>query len=268
MDFLAPGMLYEITSTSVMTAVLGLGIGQPPLLAVWAVFGAQPFWRRWLTSLAAICLLYVALLAGMVVAGADHDELQMFSINLLMLPLVFLSAQLPLWLLRLGLGRGLVHEDADGGGQDGGMQFRMRDLLTAFGLVGAALGLARLAVLLHAMSEGDDPDLAPWLYAGLATTLFGVWSALLVLPCVWAAFLAGNRGWAAVAAYVLAAMGLGLLLGPIAGIGRELLWAVLTFHGGAFSVILIGCLLLRGWGYSLRSTEGVLAAPAPPSRQA
>ena len=256
-DFLAPGMLDEITSSTPMFAVLGIVAGQIPLVAVWAVFGPERFWRRWLSALAVICHLYVSLLAGMAVAGVPRSEVEVFSINLLMLPLVFLAGQLPLWLLRLGVGRGLSHDTAEAVSSDGGMQFGVRDLLTAFVVVGAALGLSRLAVLLHAMNGSDGQGMEPWLYLAMAATLLGVWSALLALPCMWAAFLAYNRNTASlvVTVYVLIVAFLAaVILGAMSGAGliHEVLLSLLAFHAGSLAVILAGCRLLGSWGYSIR----------------
>src|SRR5688572_20449105 len=63
LDFLAPGILNELSVAAneqvyLTVVVLGVLVGQPLLLAVWAVLGPSPFWRRWLGSLAAACGLY------------------------------------------------------------------------------------------------------------------------------------------------------------------------------------------------------------------
>lgn len=253
-DFLAPGMLFEINHAVPMAAVLGIGAGQLPLLAVWTVLGPPRFWRRWLGALAMVCVLYASVVAGMAAAAAERAQLQLFSVNLFALPLVFLTAQFPLWLLRVGLGRGMSRDAGERRQADGGAQFRVRDLLTVFVVVGAGLGLSRLAIALHAM-DGAEDGIAPWLYLALACTLFGVWSALLALPCVWAAFLARRRAAAnsVVVSYVLLlALGAAavLTLGG-AALPAEELAALFAFSGGSLLVILSGCQLLREWGYSL-----------------
>jgi hypothetical protein len=257
-DFVAPDLLNEWGSPSnanIVGFLLGLLAGQPLLLAVWAVLGPWRFWRRWLAALAAGICLYAVLLAGLWIAGESRTERQMFAVNFLFLPFVFLCAQFPLWLLRLGLGRGLRHVDSSMPAVERGVQFGTRDALTAIALFGISLGLARIGALLHNVERIGD-GMQPWIGLAIACAFAGLWSATAVLPCVWAAFLTRYRVAAslAVVAYLLllaacVSAALALVLGFAAP--GDTVGMLLSLHAGLLMVVLLGCQKIRGWGYTL-----------------
>jgi hypothetical protein len=266
-NFLVADLLFEADSLGrvfLSMVLLGAVAGQLLLLAVWAVFGPARFWRRWLAALAAVGWLYAALVAGMVAADVGPGVSHTYSVNLFLLPLVFLCAQLPLWLLRIVLGRGLTWEGQPSRDGDGTVQYQMRDLLTTFALLGVTLGLARLAVLLHAMDDRHGQNAGQWLGLAVACAAFAAWSALVALPCMGAAFLAADRVKASVAAVGFACVGVlvaSALLNTAASSETffEISGALLAFHSGLVGVLLTGCQVIRGWGYTLRRENA--AAP-------
>jgi hypothetical protein len=268
-DFVVPDLVNEF-GDGVLVANLLLSVlaAQPLLLAFWAVFGSWPFWRRWLGSLAAGVCLYAVFLAGMAAAEVPLDVRQQFAVNLLFLPMVLLSAQFPLWILRMALGRGLSHEDDPDLPEEYGIQFRTRDALTAIALIGLALGLSRIAVLLHGAQERGD-GMASWLDLAIGCAAMGLWSATGLLPCVWAAFLCRFRVRAslAVLAYafalitcVSAALGGALAVGWV-----EFLKPLLALHAGLLALVLLGCQKIRSWGYTLQP-ESFAAIPSHSAR--
>jgi hypothetical protein len=265
-NFLVPGMLNELMENSriifLVMFPLGLIAGELLLAAVWAVLGPTRFWRRWFGTLAIVLLLHAALVAGMVVDGVSSGFRQFYAVSTLFLPLVFLCSQFPLWLLRLGLGRGLNLENQPSTPRTGSVQFQMRELLTAFALIGIAMAAARLAVLLDDLGGERSDDLSPWLSLATACALFGVWSTLGVVPCVWAAFLATNRRRAlfAFVPYVIALVlvAAAAFAATFYGHGRgfqDILTSAVTFHMGLLAIVLGGCHLLRNVGYTIRPNE-------------
>jgi hypothetical protein len=257
-NFVAPDLLEEWApkSTVIVGLLLGALAGQPLLLAMWSVLGTWRFWRRWLASLAAAVCLYAVFLLGMAATGVASGSRQAFAVSLLYAPLVFLCTQFPLWLLRLALGRGLANEDDPPPPAERGVQFRTRDAFTAMALIGLSLGLARIAVLLHQVEERDT-GIELWLGLAIACAAMGLWSAVILLPSVWAAFLARRR----IAASVVVALVLLLLIACLAtGLGlafipnglAEFLKYWLSHHAGLLAVVLLGCQKIRSWGYTLQ----------------
>lgn len=259
-NFLAPAMAIELGNaagdyTYAVMAMIGAIAGEVLLLAIWAVLGPSPFWRRWLGALVALAGLYTALLAGIATDHVFREDLYVYSANVLLLPLLFLCAQVPLWFLRLGLGRGLRHEEAVGDAHGGGAQFRTRDLLTALALTAVALGLARLTVMLHEVNGREGGAAALWVNVASTCALLAAWGALVSTPSVWAAFWVRRRGAAslAVASVVLVVAGASAAVLRLVQLGSlaDILMTLVTFHAGLLAVTLGGCQVIRGWGYSL-----------------
>jgi hypothetical protein len=271
-NFLVPDLLFESDSRNgifVAAVLVGAVASQLLLLAVWAVFGPSHFWRRWLAALAALGWLYTALVAGMIVADVAPEVSQSYTVNLFFLPLVLLCAQLPLWLLWVVLGHGWTVDGQPAPPTDGIVQFRMRDLLTTFVLIGVALGVARLAVLLHEMDDRHHQRTDAWLGLAVACAAFFTWSAVVALPCVWAAFLAAGRVRASLAAVAFASLAVVFASALADAVAPdEVFWeiaaAFFAFHGSLFLVLMTGCQVIRGWGFTLRREQ----PPAGPMRQA
>jgi hypothetical protein len=261
-DFLAPGMVVSFDNNYVgpMYAILGAVAGQVLLVSVWAVLGTGSFWTRWLAATAALSWLYAAFLAGLAVAEVNRSDQQIFWVNLFVLPVLLLAAQAPLWLIRVGLGRGLVKQEA-AHATDDGVQFRIRDVLRTFALLGIALGLARLAVLLHDMNANERDRMEPWFNLAMTSATFSVWSAFAALPCVWAAFLAADRFVASLAVMAYVALSMLGVSAVVSMLGSwplgEIVPPLLGFHAGLTTLVLIGCLTMRGWGYTLRRRGAV-----------
>ncbi len=257
-DFLAPAILIELGNAQrdysyFALLLLGAIAGQLLLLSVWAVFGAASFWRRWLSALIVLAALYAAWLAGIAVDDVFREDLHVYAANLFLLPLLFLCAQLPLWPLRLSLGRGLRHEDM-AVERRRGIQFQTRDLFTVLAVVAVALGLARLTVLLYEVNDREGA--APWMDLAAACVFFGAWGVFVLAPSVWAAFLARRRGVASLAAcIVVLVIGVGSSVSlwfVVGGVLSDILLTFLSFHAGLLAVTLAGCQMLCSWGYSLR----------------
>ncbi len=114
-DFLGPGLVSlfgdrEISGplTLLLLFLLGSLVGQVGALVAWGALGTGRTSLRWTASLlAAECLLCLFQLGTAAFSGKKglHDV----SGLLLMLPLAFLSAQLPLWGMRYGWRYRIIH---------------------------------------------------------------------------------------------------------------------------------------------------------------
>ena len=126
--------------------VIGAAAG---LLAICAVLGPGPFWLRMLMSFSVGLLLFCFWVIGFAVSLESSrrsyvdDEWRNYAIVLLCLPLVFLSIQSPLWLVRLLFrwDMALLSPSID---PPNLRPLTIRDMLTAMGLIGLGLAGARI----------------------------------------------------------------------------------------------------------------------------
>jgi hypothetical protein len=194
---------------------------------------------------------------GIAIAGGADGELGESIRGTLMLPLILLAVQLPLWILRAATGWCIVIS----GTEDYSMwmqsrQFRLQQILGATTVIAIALALARLGLPgLDNPNDTADPSL--WLRLMLGCLLCGLWSAFSVLPCLWAAFVARNKIASTVAVAAYAVLMSVLVVVVISGIlGRlpridQVVWFVCLFHGGLVFALLGGFHIARACGYVL-----------------
>jgi hypothetical protein len=256
-DFVAPPMLRNADSAGFAGLIGGGVAGQLGLLAIWAVFGPQRWTRRFPAALGVAVLLTAALLLGMAAAGWHSATLWAESVlALLFLPLVFLSAQLLLWIPRYVGGWRIVRAETETKVEaTGSRQFHLRDVLGTTGLFAVAFSLASWGFL----GEGDF--LETWMPLLIGCLLCAVWNVFSALPCLWACFVA-RRLWtrAMVIAVCVLVMSAAVLALISTMEGRsppaEAVFAVLMFHGGVAGVILGVLCVFRRSGYVLRRTAG------------
>ncbi len=257
-DLLATSVVNATQSDVLSGLVLGTVAGQFGLLAVWAVLSPQPWTVRVPGSFVAVVALYVVLAAGATLT-APHDAFsaEMVQIGLL-LPLAFLAAQVPLWLVKIAIGARIdraatgeprPHPEA--------RQFRLQDLLGATAVVAVVFGLASLGLR---DPTAQRSGLEAWQMLLIACLLLTVWSAFSTLPCLWAGFVARDKPTGALAMLIYTAVMTFVVLTylnhltPGAATGRETV-ILFALHGGLVGSMLGMFYALRSWGYVLMWTR-------------
>ncbi len=257
MDLFLPAMLSGLESVVVGTFFTGLVVGQFALLSIWAVLAPQPVLVRWpLTLLTAMGLLLILLLGMFAVNGPPMDGTAFLLIlPFCWLPLVFLAAQSPLWVLRLVTGCRIVDAMAeDKLPPEESRQFDLRHMFAATALIAILLTLVRLSFYLTPALY-REPETEMWLPLLIACLVCGVWSAFTTIPCLGAVFVVRNptAGLVGVIVYaglmtVLLVAGSSLISGPTASEAFTLLFGL---NAGLATVLLGSLHLLRAVGYRL-----------------
>lgn len=198
--------------------VVGAFLAQFAILPAWLAWGTRPYWQRMLIHWCSAALLSAALVLGLVCTEFGSTRLRLSRIVediapvILMLPLISLGVETPLWFARLVFGWRLVRP---GSLLAVPKKLAIRDFLAGMSVVGIALGAARLA-----MSVGSATDFDFWLPWAIAVAVAAVASALTLPLMAWALLrLEDVRGGAAVVAvyglavYCLLAIILAILVG-------------------------------------------------------
>ncbi len=264
LNCLGPVMLEAADSALPVALITGAISAELALTATWAVLGpGRACWRFLAACLATAGLAFVLLVLFVVTLQYGPDAADILSM-LLFLPLVFLAAQVPLWLLRFVGGYQLVdlHQPRD----DGPVAARQFDLAHLFGattVLAVTFGLARCGIQLW------DAD-ASQVWIGLLITCGFVvaYVVLTTLPSLWAVF--GPRKNRGLAIFLLAfyslALGLAslaflsLIFGPAPG---EAVAAFMAFHAALVIATVIPFALLRALDYRLERPGKTLAAIQP-----
>jgi hypothetical protein len=246
--------------------LMGTIAGQGGLLAIWAVLGPQ----RWIVRLPATFLaalaLFGALMLGFATSYPGPAEWDEMAESLLMMPIVLLAAQFPLWIVRLVLGCRIVPARAESAQSAKGLrQFGMEHLLGATAIVALALGLASLG--LRDSSVGQI-DLEVWAFLAVACLLVAVWSMFSTLPCLWAAWVAKNKAgaaWALAAYTVVMTMLLIVIVSTVTGEAppAEAVFTLLASHGALVGVMFGTLHVVRACGYVLVRAKRIRPAAAP-----
>jgi hypothetical protein len=268
-NFLAPAIAKEAESEVVVGLLFGPVAAQLGLLSIWATLGPRPWRVRLPTTLIMGMGLYGALLVGMMASWEPptHAVREMVQ-SLLFVPLVFLAAQLPLWILRFAIGCRIVLDDADEADRPTeSRQFGVQHLLVATALVAIALGLASTALASEIERRGAA---SAWIELVISCVVCSLWSAFTTLPCLWAAFTTRDKGPAAVAmggyTLIMALFVIGVI-GTITHMpdSGEVV-AAFVFLNGALVAVMLGVLhVARACGYVfVRARRG--GPPALPSQ--
>jgi hypothetical protein len=197
-----------------------------------------------------LVLAYWMFVLGLAASGAPADEIVgYFFWGSLLLPILLLVVQFPIWLLRVATGCRIVR--VCGGPQPArSRQFRLQDLFCVMTIVAVALGLARLWS--SEFGPGDPTEIAPAL--GIAS----LWTAFVTLPCVYAGLAARNVPLAVwlMTGYALATTVLEMVLavalaGPGPSQAMGMAFAMLFFNGAAIATVFGTLVLARREGYVL-----------------
>jgi hypothetical protein len=126
----------------------------------------------------------------MILGGEGPPSLEEFRVPLLLLPLLFLAMQSPLWLFRAITGWQIVPrgwEETSWGAR----QFGILDLLAVTALAAVALGLTQVAFSIR--NVGREDMATAWLPFVFGDAIAAAANALLSLPCLWAVFAARDK---------------------------------------------------------------------------
>jgi hypothetical protein len=164
-----PIVIFPLLQTSV-----GCTLAQGCLLAAWLAWGDQPFWQRLLRHWIVAAILFLAWVAGVVLAQPSQFRHLSMMVSL-SVPLISIATQLPLWVTRQVFGWRLIRGQENNGTRRA--QLSIRDLMTATVVVAVALALARLA---------PSPDGKPigmlWVIMFAAATMVSTMTLLPVGP--------------------------------------------------------------------------------------
>jgi len=253
-DLITPSVFAKSRQPELPMLFLGAVAGQAGLLAIYAVLGPQRLLVRWPASLLGTGLLWGVFLLGMAIVHIDG--LAKAARGTLMVPLLLLALQSPLWILKMRTGWRIVLAGRQGPASPAEWrQFRLQHMLGATTVVAAAFGLASLG-LPRADQANTSADTSLWLGLMLACLVLYVLSGLSILPCLWAAFVPRKKATAAAAIAIYAVLMSVFAVVVISAAGGpsppiEGLRIFVPFLAGLVAVML-GCLHLARWcGYIL-----------------
>ena len=257
-DFWAPALAKpffndresETVGITLAMAFVGCVLGQLSAAAVWGVLGVGRPVVRWASGVATAAAALSLVFAGEMLTGERGPQWPELLDLLRALPLAYLSAQAPIWVLSCGWGWRFL---APGAAAPSPQRFTLRGLFIATTIVAVALALPLVGRLPATRDDG--------LFA-IALCLIGgsIWGLLAIAPCLFAAFLPRTLGrGVAFATLYVAALWLGVAAAMLASGGRSpaderaLLLLLCAIYFGSIAVTLAGsCFVLRRYGYALR----------------
>jgi hypothetical protein len=156
-------------------ATVGCILAQGNLLAAWLVWSAQPFARRFVVHWVIAAALFCCWLIGLMVGENTRDFAQIATAVGMLVPVISLAAQLPLWFMRHTFGWRLVALTRPALRADD-VPLSIRDLFIATLVVAITFGVVRLLPLLQ-IDNGNV-----WNPIAVAMVATGVISTLAMLP--------------------------------------------------------------------------------------
>jgi hypothetical protein len=233
-------------------------VAQFALLAVWGVFGSLPLILRLPASILVATLLYLATSLGTLGVRMNSEEVQVLLCSTMLVPLMVLVLQSPIWLVRAFLdwtrfGRNrneLIESRAS-------RQFRLQDMFVVTAVVAVSLGLAQAFARSMPTPGSEEAGFILMIiclyFAGLATVL----SFFLVLPCLTACLVVENANsgrWALVLYAAVLTIGLTVLFsfaGPPGEILVMFFFSIATVVSVSLLVVATTFSVVRGAGYRL-----------------
>jgi len=285
-DFLGPILLEDVGPHGWPLVALWIGavLGQIGFLAIWAALGPFRLGTRWLLVLATAFVLYFAFCFGVVTAEEFlriRNLLEMGTGSLL-IPLLFLVVQIPLWIRRAISGWRIVPADeAASHSAAEARQFGLAHILGLMALLAVSLSLVHVALAAWGAGRVQPVEMEQriWLALGAYAGVFCLYVAVWTGPCLRACFLARDKAlgcltmvgvWLGVSvlavvvvAAITAATGHRSMPGEAVG--------AIFLHLAALAAVLMGSLhALRACGYTMirtgRKADQANVSPSPPSR--
>jgi hypothetical protein len=267
-NFIGPPILGAGRSEALAALFLGVMAGQLGLLAIWAVLGPQRWPARLPLTLTIALSLHAATLSGLLPLDVSESARREMLRSFLLVPLVFLAAQIPLWVLRFVFACRILPGGADPGPSVAPRQFGLQQMFLATAVFAGSLGLASLGLSDEAFTAADA---GRWTGLLIGCGLCSVWSAFWTLPCLWAGLIARDKTASAMgmAAYVpVVSFFVVAVVDIFAGVINfaTIMGQLLLFHGGLTGVMLGTFHAVRSRGYVLvRANLGNPLEPLPSS---
>lgn len=253
----APTVAEHFRTDLVEAPLTGFVLGQSGALAVFAVLGTTPLFKRVAICLALLLLLYTAVVVGFYLVSPTKPlgltESHMFRAGFAV-PAVFLAIQFPIWIARLWREWRIVYASEEN--IRSGRQFGVREMLIVTAMIAVSLAMARLSV--EASSHDEWPSIL------IACAVAAVLSSLTTIPSVIAVF--GRQGirsgmfWMTLYAV---ALGISVVALPAIVIGSSIyakrVAPFVLFAAGVIAPIFASLAAARACGYELQRPKRKLA---------
>ncbi|HLA83348.1 MAG TPA: hypothetical protein VJL29_01025 [Thermoguttaceae bacterium] len=201
-DFLGPVLLVNTAGHDpwvFATLFSGALAGQGTFLAIWAALGPFRLWNRWGLILLTVLGLYFSVIFGIFAAVGNLPpprDMASMAASLLLIPLIFLLTQTPLWFRRVISGWRIVPiDEVEQHSAIKTRQFGLAHILGLMLMLGVALSLVQLASPALAPSRMRPAEAQAELWAGVASMcgLFLLYCAVWAGPALRACFLARDK---------------------------------------------------------------------------
>jgi len=298
-DLMTPTALRgSLGGVLVGAVILGVIAGQGGFLAFWAVLGPHRPLVRFSVALATAGALHLVLAIGMGLHvvwngtwnwGWEWQMIRDFLAGLLVLPLLALAPLGPVWIRKWLMGCRMIPrlemdpaagqaaepsgDEEDPYALSSARQFTLAQILAVTTFVAVALGLAGSFVQINMAHNQADEAWQIWFGLFIGFFFLVLASALVVLPCMWAALIVRSR---VVSAVIFAAhtgiLSLALIVTGIflsVPLNAEVLVALILFTGSMTCTLFISLQTIRHCGYELSWPRKRAADTAlPPTRRA
>jgi len=269
-DVLAWPLMHWANGPVFAGGLLGACAGQLGLLAAWGVVGPGKLLVRWLQALLAAVVFYCAVATGMTTTVAFDGPYLVAS--LLLLPMLLLAVQVPLWIFHGFTGCRIVPDSQDNPAlPEGSRQFRLVDLFAGTMAVAVTLGLAKTAISLDVSARtGGSEELERFVMLGVVCGVMALWSLFTTLPCLYATLAARDlhAGLTFILFYggaitCVAAIILVVAVSGGPGGAGEMLSFWIFLNGTAFAVLVVPLAVMRKSGHVLLRPGRTRLGPQP-----
>lgn len=251
-NLLAPFMVAP-RSAELTIIILGMAWAEVVLLATWGVFNSLSLGRSLAATFAAALVLF-AVASVAILARTGERFLSDITVDLLVmlltLPVVLLSIQTPLWVVRIFFRAEIARPDHP---PTGSYRYpvRIKDLLLATAAIGVAVALVKAAASLDPQTNAET------LYRIMLTVgvVAGTFSLIVVLPMICLVMNGESRVrlMSAPAIWLLLILvGVVTFLGVTAGPNARAISSFLMISGAFTAVLCGGLFTARSQGYRLR----------------
>jgi hypothetical protein len=237
----------------------GALVAEACLLAIWAALGRQAISYRLLCPCAilllATCAFFAGIRSSVGPATSRQPPLQVAMILIIAASLMFVSLQIPLWVLRIRYGRRIDVMTRPQATDNAPVQFSLRYLMILTAVVAVGMVAARTAL---AGTEWEPSD-GPWLMVVTMIAIFALFSTAVCVPCVRITLdeeeAAGRWGGILLLVFFIGPVSTMVAVVVVSGEGfsnsGELLLGIYCFAAGMLLTTVVVLLIMRGLGYRL-----------------
>ncbi|MEM1070115.1 MAG: hypothetical protein AAGI63_14530, partial [Planctomycetota bacterium] len=251
-------------------AMLALGVvtAQLTVICVWGTLVRGTFWIRLPWTLLLLVVSWCGIAWGINLHEGRTDVGQSLGAAVFW-AFGFITSFIPLKIAAICFRWQIVQDDSEANGDEQKSSYAIRDIMLGTFLLAISMGVGRVMLrgeddvsLLRAIEESELTDTTLL----FATTLYGVISLAVKLPCIWIALgekiekIPSRVGVWAVYCFLLTIVELALLTVALGDPGPgavEIFGGIILSHQLMGAIMLAVCLALRGLGYRLeRSISG------------